>query len=42
MKKKMSYTEAELEIVRLECQDIVTASNPWSGGDDNVDPDGWI
>jgi hypothetical protein len=42
MKKKMSYTEAELEIVRLEGQDIVTASGPWSGGDGNVDPDGWV
>lgn len=42
MKKKMSYTEAQLEVVMLEYQDIVTASGPWNNGDGNIDPDGWI
>lgn len=32
MKKKMSYTEAELEIVRLEGQDIITTSGNLPGG----------
>lgn len=42
MKKKMSYTEAHLEVVMLKYQDIVTTSGPWSDRDENVDPDGWI
>ncbi len=43
MKEKLSYTEAELEVVRLEYQDIVTASgDQWYGNDNNVDPDGWV
>lgn len=46
MKKKMNYSEAEIEIIGFGNQDIVTASsgadNPWSGPGGDIDPDGWI
>ena len=45
MKEKKSYSEAELEVIRLARQDIITASGNQGGlwdGDENVDPDGWI
>ena len=46
MKAKISYTSAELEIVRLEVSDLIATSaqggsDDWSEDGSNVDSGGW-
>ena len=41
MKQKNKYDNADIEIIRLKMQDVVTTSDTYEGNGKDSDDDGW-